>query len=171
MDANDPETVERMFDNHVPSILWFDKDFDKKSPEYEIFVEVAKKYKGQAAFVLVQTTEGSGEEFAEYFGIQDKSILGIVSQDEEEIDKYLFAENLSEDNLSKWVKKFLNQELERHLMSEPIPEKNDGPVKVVVGNNFLQVAQDPEKHVLVEIYAPWCQHCQKVILTFHTRFN
>lgn len=34
------------------------------------------------------------------------------------------------ENLETFVKKFLDGSLEPHLKSEPLPEKNDGPVKV-----------------------------------------
>eukprot|EP01120_Amphizonella_sp_Union-15-10_P013097 TRINITY_DN6028_c0_g2_i1.p1 TRINITY_DN6028_c0_g2~~TRINITY_DN6028_c0_g2_i1.p1 ORF type:complete len:485 (-),score=112.50 TRINITY_DN6028_c0_g2_i1:28-1482(-) len=49
------------------------------------------------------------------------------------------------------------------IKSEPVPESNDGPVKVVVGKSFNDIVYDAEKDVLVEFYAPWCGHCQKLV--------
>ena len=30
----------------------------------------------------------------------------------------------------------------------------------VVGSTFEKIALDPTRHVLLEVYAPWCGHCQ-----------
>ena len=31
---------------------------------------------------------------------------------------------------------------------------------MVVGENFDEIVNDPEKEVLIEFYAPWCGHCK-----------
>ena len=48
------------------------------------------------------------------------------------------------------------------LKSAPEPKKNDGPVKVVVGNTFDKIVMDESKDVLIEFYAPWCGHCKSL---------
>ncbi|VFQ62616.1 unnamed protein product [Cuscuta campestris] len=69
---------------------------------------------------------------------------------ENPIKKQSFGEKFLEDNLKPFYK------------SEPIPENNDGDVKIVVGNNFDEIVLDESKDVLLEIYAPWCGHCQSL---------
>ncbi|MCP4264795.1 MAG: hypothetical protein GY777_04345 [Candidatus Brocadiaceae bacterium] len=49
-----------------------------------------------------------------------------------------------------------------HFKSAPIPETNDEPVKVVVGDSFEDMVLTEDKYVLLEAYAPWCGHCKKL---------
>ena len=34
------------------------------------------------------------------------------------------------------------------------------PVKTVVGDTFRELVLDSERHTLLEVYAPWCEHCK-----------
>jgi len=68
----------------------------------------------------------------------------------------------SVETAPKFVNDFLSGSIEAYIKSEPIPEKNDGPVKVVVAKTFNEIVMDPTKDVLIEFYAPWCGHCKSL---------
>ncbi|CDJ40881.1 protein disulfide isomerase, putative [Eimeria tenella] len=50
--------------------------------------------------------------------------------------------------------------VERALKSEPVPESNAEPVKVVVGKTFEQLVLQDARDVFLEVYAPWCGYCK-----------
>lgn len=47
-----------------------------------------------------------------------------------------------------------------YYKSEPIPESNNEPVKVLVADQFDSLVLRSGKFVLLEAYAPWCGHCK-----------
>ena len=60
-------------------------------------------------------------------------------------------QDLSAEAVTKFAQGVLSGEVARHLMSEPVPEDwNKGPVAVLVGKNFKEVAFDSTKKVFVE---------------------
>ncbi|KAK4353547.1 hypothetical protein RND71_025741 [Anisodus tanguticus] len=49
-----------------------------------------------------------------------------------------------------------------YVKSEPIPEVNDEHVKVVVRDTLRDLVVNSGKNVLLEFYAPWCDHCKSL---------
>lgn len=63
-------------------------------------------------------------------------------------------------SIGKFVDDFVAGKVEPSVKSEPIPEKQDGPVTIIVAKNYEEIVMDDKKDVLVEFYAPWCGHCK-----------
>ncbi|KAJ8273537.1 hypothetical protein GJAV_G00102730 [Gymnothorax javanicus] len=78
--------------------------------------------------------------------------------------KYTMREEFTRDGkaLERFLEDYFAGRLKRFLKSEPVPESNSGPVKVVVAESFEEIVNDPEKDVLIEFYAPWCGHCKNL---------
>lgn len=135
------------------------EDLGKMLPAYE---EAAKSFKGKIIFVHVDSTnEEVGKPIVEFFGVNsEKPMIIAFTVAEERPMKHLFEDEITVDNIKNFATDFLGGKLKEFYKSQPIPETNDGDVKIVVGNNFDEIVLDESKDVLLEIYAPWCGHCQ-----------
>lgn len=139
-------------------LVWFagsEKDYESNA---ETIRKVAKKFRSANSFVWLD---------AEKFKDHAQSSLGIkefpslVLQTKE--GRYVYPENTFADaaTVITFLKDVAANKIEKFLMSEPIPETNDEPVKVIVGKTFKDMVIQADKDVLVEVYAPWCGHCKK----------
>jgi len=88
----------------------------------------------------------------------------MVVHDINDNKKYLHDQDVdfSAKSIDSFVKKFLKGAIEPFLRSEPVPETQEEPVYVLVGNEYDKIVLDDKKDVLVEYYAPWCGHCKNL---------
>lgn len=75
-------------------------------------------------------------------------------------EKYPYDGQITEKKIAAFVKDFADGKLAPSIKSEPVPEKQDGSVTVLVATTFKELVLDNDKDVLVEFYAPWCGHCK-----------
>ncbi|CAG0888689.1 unnamed protein product [Cyprideis torosa] len=160
-------TAQKIFGGDMKShLLLFLSKADAKYATYsEAATKVAKEFKGQLLFVLINTDEEEHVRILEFFGMdKDNTPAMRIIQLKEEMDKYKPAtDDVTEDSIRTFVSDFLAGKLKQHLLSQALPEDwNKNPVWVLVSTNFDSVALDNTKDVLVEFYAPWCGHCKSL---------
>ncbi|MED6218511.1 Protein disulfide isomerase-like 1-4 [Stylosanthes scabra] len=155
------ESAPAVFENPIKKqILLFatSNDSEKFLP---VFQDAAKFFKGKLIFVYVQVdNEDVGKPVSDYFGISGDgpNVLAYTGNDDGR--KFVLDGEVTIDKIKAFGEDFLQDKLKPFYKSDPIPESNDGDVKIVVGNNFDEIVLDESKDVLLEIYAPWCGHCQ-----------
>ncbi|XP_022731208.1 protein disulfide isomerase-like 1-4 [Durio zibethinus] len=138
---------------------------EKVSP---VFQEAAKLFKGKLIFVYVQVdNEDFGRPVADYFGVSGDGPKILAYTGNDDARKFVFDGEVTLDKIKGFGEDFLEDKLKPFYKSDPIPETNDEDVKVVVGNNFDEIVLDESKDVLLEIYAPWCGHCQALEPTYN----
>ncbi|XP_061679111.1 protein disulfide-isomerase A3 [Syngnathoides biaculeatus] len=151
-------------------VAYYDVDYDKnpKGSNYwrNRVMKVAKSFisQGKELGFAVANKLSFSHDMSE-FGLDGADgELPLVALRTVKGDKYVMTEEFSRDGkaLESFLQDYFDGKLKRYLKSEPIPESNDGPVKVLVAENFDSIVNDDSKDVLVEFYAPWCGHCKSL---------
>uniref|UniRef100_A0A4W5N3Z3 Protein disulfide-isomerase A3 n=1 Tax=Hucho hucho TaxID=62062 RepID=A0A4W5N3Z3_9TELE len=127
-------------------------------------MKVATQFQSQGLSYAVANRAEFQEELEEEFGLglSDGGELPLITIRNREGHKYSMQEEFTRDgkSLERFLEDYFAGKLKRQVKSEAAPENNDGPVKVVVADNFEEIVNNPSKDVLVEFYAPWCGHCK-----------
>ncbi|XP_020095379.1 protein disulfide isomerase-like 1-4 [Ananas comosus] len=155
------ESAPAIFDNPIKQQILLFATSNESEKIVPTFQEAAKLFKGKLIFIYVERdNEDVGVPVSNYFGVTGDGPKVLAYSGNEDAKKYILDGELSLDSIKKFAEGFLEDKLKPFYKSDPIPETNDGDVKIVVGNNFDEIVLDESKDVLLEIYAPWCGHCQ-----------
>jgi len=161
------ETAQKIFSGEIKShcLLFLSGKADNFAAQVDMAKEVAKENKGELLFVTVDTDEDDHKRIMEFFGMEESELPSMrIIKLEEDMSKFK-PENaeISAESIRAFVTAYRAGTIKPHLMSADVPEDWDkAPVKVLVGKNFVEVALDEKKDVLVEFYAPWCGHCKSL---------
>lgn len=161
----DQKIAQKIFggDLKAHNLLFVRKSDEKTEAIIAEFTESAKQFKSKVLFVMIDADKDEHERIIEYFGLKKEELPGLrFIKLDEEMTKYKYPhEEHVADKITEFAKGVLEGKIKPHLLSQELPEDWDKhPVKVLVGNNFDEVAFNTSVNVLVEFYAPWCGHCK-----------
>ncbi|KAM6900062.1 protein disulfide isomerase family A, member 8 [Xenentodon cancila] len=129
-------------------------------------MKVASKYTGRGLMFSVANKKDFLIELEDDYGLgmSDGGELPFVTIRTKLGHKYIMREEFTRDgqSLERFLEDYFADHLKRYIKSEPIPEKNSAPVKVVVAESFDDIVNDPSKDVLIQFYSPLCPHCKKL---------
>lgn len=160
----DDASITRIFHQNNAGLVLFTDSSDASNKALEALNSVGSQLKGKLVLTTSQTKDGLGKRLAEYIGVTDANVptLRIITSNDDGLKKFAFEGEITGDSILKFQQDFASGALNPALKSEPVPEKNDEPVKVIVGKTFDEIVYDETKDVLVEFYAPWCGHCKSL---------
>lgn len=155
------EAAERIFGSESSAMFFFSDDLESEG--VNAFREAARANQGKLVFSVSKVTSGLGSRLAEFIGVTaaDAPCARIVKFENQALKKYV-VQDLTTEGMNSAIEAWENGSLSEYHKSEPVPENNDEPVKVIVGNSFEDMVLKSDQHVLFEAYAPWCGHCKKL---------
>jgi protein disulfide-isomerase A1 len=158
MEFND-EVMTRIDEEKKTTLYVFTAD--KRGPTAQIIHALAPKYSKDFFFVMVDAADEKIKRIAEYFGIRGNEAVRLMGYKGGKNQKFKVNE-LTESAITGLLDDFLAGKARQYLKTDPIPATNDAPIKNIVGANFGEMIIKSNKHVLLEIYAPWCGHCKQM---------
>ncbi|KAL8982191.1 MAG: hypothetical protein Q9177_005345 [Variospora cf. flavescens] len=121
---------------------------------------VAEKHKGVVSFATIDAKSFGAH--AGNLNLEVDKWPAFAIQETVKNQKFPFdqSKKLTEKDIGAFVQDFVDGKIDPSVKSEPIPEKQEGAVQVVVAHNYKDVVMEQDKDVLLEFYAPWCGHCK-----------
>ncbi|KAA8613428.1 Thioredoxin domain-containing protein [Pyrenophora tritici-repentis] len=155
-----PETYAGYMDAGLPLAYIFAETQEERDAFAKELKPLALKHKGKINFATIDA-----KSFGQHAGNLNLKVgtwpaFAIQTTTKNQKFPYDQEAKITEKEIGKFVDQYLAGKLEPSIKSEPIPEKNDGPVTTIVAHNYKDVVLDNDKDVLVEFYAPWCGHCK-----------
>ena len=159
----------QIFEVNKPGLVLLADDSKQSEVAYEALKEAATDKTIASNFLIYKAEhkEEYAQTFMNYFQIQPSSLpqIRIVEPiPNRNVNKYQpkITTTITKEIIVDFGKAMLKKEIKIFRKSEPAPPDTNDYVKTVVGLNFDSIVKNPEKDVFLEIYAPWCGHCQKL---------
>merc|ERR1711981_707891 len=113
------------------------------------FTESAKAYRGKMLFVHIDCDKSDNGRILEFFGLKEEECPDVrIIEMGKTMQKFKpDSADLTQAGFEAFVGGVLDGSIQRHLMSEDVPEDNDGPVVTIVGKNFEEIAYNKDKAV------------------------
>ncbi|KAK4693507.1 protein disulfide-isomerase A1, partial [Lecanoromycetidae sp. Uapishka_2] len=155
-----PETYAGYMAAGIPLAYIFAETPEERAELAETLKPLAQQHKGVISFATIDAKSFGAH--AGNLNLEVDKWPAFAIQETVKNQKFPFDQNkkITHDEISEFVQNFVDGNVEPSIKSEPVPEKQEGPVQVVVANNYKEIVMENDHDVLLEFYAPWCGHCK-----------
>lgn len=163
IDEVGPDNFMNYAESGLPLAYYFtEPESEERKSDIESLKALAKAHKGKINFVWIDAVKFANH--AKGLNLDGETWPAFAIQDLNKSTKYPLQKlgNDVSSTVGDFVNKFLKGDLQPSIKSEPVPDNQDGPVHVLVADEFDKVVYDDKKDVFVEFYAPWCGYCKKL---------
>merc|ERR1719277_1774739 len=126
-----------------------------------MMTKVAKQFKGRYYITFTDTVKF--KDAVDNMLSVDKFPAIAVQKKAGDKKKYIYDGEMSEIKITQFIQDVEAGRASPKLKSEPEPSHNTDAVKTIVGTSLQRQVFTPDKDVLLQVYAPWCGHCKKLV--------
>ncbi|KAL9545903.1 hypothetical protein MBANPS3_006923 [Mucor bainieri] len=161
LDAIDASNFKSYAEAGLPLAYLFHDNAEDQQKLTEMATPLAKKYKGKINFVHIDATKFGAH--AGNLGLKEEwpafAIQHLDTGAKFPLDQ---TKPVAFENLEPFLQDYVDGKIKATVKSAEAPADNNGPVKVIVANEFVDIVLDKSKDVFLEVYAPWCGHCKRL---------
>lgn len=155
-----PETYSDYMSAGIPLAYIFAETAEERKELSDKLKPIAEAHRGVINFGTIDAKAFGAH--AGNLNLKTDKFPAFAIQEVTKNQKFPFDQDkeITYEAIKEFVDDFVAGKIEPSIKSEPIPEKQEGPVTVVVAKNYNDIVLDDTKDVLIEFYAPWCGHCK-----------
>ncbi|KAG2215096.1 hypothetical protein INT46_002928 [Mucor plumbeus] len=161
LDAIDASNFQSYAEAGLPLAYIFHDNADDQKKLTDMATPLAQKYKGKINFVHIDATKFGAH--AGNLGLKEQwpafAIQHLDTGAKFPLDQ---SKTVAFENLEPFLQDYVDGKIKATVKSAEAPADNNGPVKVIVANEFVDIVLDKSKDVFLEVYAPWCGHCKRL---------
>ncbi|EKD19226.1 protein disulfide isomerase [Drepanopeziza brunnea f. sp. 'multigermtubi' MB_m1] len=155
-----PDTYTMYMETGLPLAYIFAETEEERTTLAKSLKDVAELHRSKVNFATIDAKAFGAH--AGNLNLEPGKFPAFAIQDTVKNLKYPYSQEkeITAETIGEFVANFVAGRMQPSIKSEPVPETQDGPVTIVVADNYGSIVMDDLKDVLIEYYAPWCGHCK-----------